>query len=340
MARGSRWFVVVVALVIFGVALSAAMLRSRMRCAGFEGPGVSSAGLPAGPAEDGLTRVVSWNIRNFPLDERPQENDLGHSRRTNICDLEDALRGLRGDILGLAEITDTRRFPPILRRAGGEKRYGLAFSRAGGRFGQHVAVAWDRDRFESIGKPVEVVEVMLGNPGLRPALAVRMKSLSGSLDLTVVQLHFKSSPSGYDTRRQQLHELAEWIEGWVEEIGDEDMIVMGDFNTTGAEGRSAEDEIAEMDLVLADVGLRRLPNPLGCTEYWEGYGPRDGVQIPSLLDHIYVRGLESIQSETVDVWLHCKRFNCEDLVSQPGAEDGTFWDVSDHCPMTFEIGVE
>jgi hypothetical protein len=24
-------------------------------------------------------------------------------------------------------------------------------------------------------------------------------------------------------------------------------------------------------------------------------------------------------------------------MSRPGAEDGTFWDVSDHCPLTFEL---
>ena len=57
--------------------------------------------LPAAPPGDGNLRIVSWNVRNFPLDERPQNPDLGYFRRTNICDLEKVLGGLDADLLGL-----------------------------------------------------------------------------------------------------------------------------------------------------------------------------------------------------------------------------------------------
>jgi hypothetical protein len=40
---------------------------------------------------------------------------------------------------------------------------------------------------------------------------------------------------------------------------------------------------------------------------------------------------------SLEVWLHCARWQCEELVSRAGEEDGTFFDVSDHCPLTFEI---
>ena len=39
----------------------------------------------------------------------------------------------------------------------------------------------------------------------------------------------------------------------------------------------------------------------------------------------------------LEAWLHCARWQCSELISRPGQEDGTFWDVSDHCPLTFEI---
>ncbi|MCP4899527.1 MAG: hypothetical protein GY906_21385 [bacterium] len=336
MGNSSRWFVAVIVILIGIAAASAVLLRSQVRCAGFEGGGVMAAELPAGPASDGRFRVVSWNVRNFPLDERPQDADLGYSRRTNICDLEDTLRGLQGDILGLSEIADTRRFPPILRRSGGERRYGIAFSQRGGRFGQHVAVAWDREQFQSVGSPVEIVDVMVGNPDLRPALAVRLESLTNDLNLTVVSVHFKSAPRGYKTRLRQYDALAEWVRNWVEQQGDDDVIVLGDFNTTGSENGDLADELAEMDSILGRAGLRRLVNPLGCSEYWEGRGARDGIQVPSLLDHIFVRGLDGGAAE-VDAWLHCKRFECTELISQPGDEDATFWDVSDHCPITVDL---
>jgi hypothetical protein len=31
------------------------------------------------------------------------------------------------------------------------------------------------------------------------------------------------------------------------------------------------------------------------------------------------------------------RAQCADLISRAGEEDGTFWDVSDHCPLTLEL---
>ena len=92
-----------------------------------------------------------------------------------------------------------------------------------------------------------------------------------------------------------------------------------------------------LDEMYAEAGLARLPHRTGCSEYWEGGGPADGVQVPSLLDLVYIRGFDGAVPEARS-WLHCERHGCNRLVSRPGEEDGTFWDVSDHCPVTFEIG--
>jgi endonuclease/exonuclease/phosphatase family metal-dependent hydrolase len=338
MKSSSKWFVVACVLVIVAVAACALILRSQMECAGFAGPGVRPEELPEGPAVQGLVRLVAWNIRNFPLDDRPQEPDLGFFRRTNICDVEDVLRGLNAEIFAFAEITDTRRFPPILRRAGGDRRYGIAFSQLGGAHGQHVAIAWDRDRFETVGSPIEISAVTVGNPGLRPALAVTLKEIETSVELTLVSVHLKAAPSGYETRVLQYEALAKWVDEWVSESNNENVVVMGDFNTTGSPEGGLEEELAAIDSALGAAQLRRVANPAGCSEYWEGLGDRDGVQLPSLLDHIFVRGLSSLDANTgVEAWLHCKRFECTEMVSEPGAEDGTFWDVSDHCPLTLDF---
>jgi len=149
--KRSKLLVVVVVVVIIGVVAFALNLRKRMRCAGFAGPGVTAAELPSGPSGAGVVRFSHFNLRNFPLDERPQTADLGYSRRTNICDLEEVLAGLGAQVMGFVEVCDTRRFPPILRRAGGERPMRLLFSRGGGRGGQHLAVAWDGDAFELVG---------------------------------------------------------------------------------------------------------------------------------------------------------------------------------------------
>ncbi len=313
----------------------------------FAGPGVTAADLPPSPPAPGNLRIVAWNVRNFPRDERPQYPDLGYSRRTNERDLVAVLAGLDAHVIGLEEIRDPARFGKILARAGGERHaWRTAFTRGGGRWGQHVGIAWDEKVLRRVGDVREVEEVALGDPDLRPALAVYLRSVDdGGADFTVVQVHLRAGRKGYGTRLRQYRALASWVRGWLEEVDDCDVIVQGDFNTTGPSGEGLGDwkerlaaELAEADRILGEAGLRRLPNASGCSEYWEGPGDRDGVQQPSELDQVYLGGMEELDgSVPLAAWLHCARYGCSPFVSRPGEEDGTFWDVSDHCPLTFEI---
>jgi endonuclease/exonuclease/phosphatase family metal-dependent hydrolase len=339
MARGSKSLVVAVVVVIVLTAVLAVVLRGRLRCSGFAGPGVNAAELPPAAAASRL-RIASWNLRNFPLDERPQDPDLGYSRRTNICDLEAALGGLEADLMGLQEVNDTRRFPPILRRAVGERTMSVRFSRGGGRFGQHLAIAWDTTELELVGEPVDITGLVF-EPGMRPAFGAYFRSRrEPSLDFSFVVVHHESGRAGFADRRRQNRALADWVDTRTAATGDPDFIVLGDFNTAGSPRGGLVGELQSIDAVLGRVGLDRLVNATGCSQYWDGGGGLDGVQVPSLLDHVFISaGLVDAVLAPVEAWLHCARYECAELTSRPGAEDGTFWDVSDHCPLTFELGV-
>ena len=143
---------------------------------------------------------------------------------------------------------------------------------------------------------------------------------------------------GYEQRIRQYQAIAAWVNARVRSVGDEDVIVQGDFNTTGPEGGSLDDELAEADRILAGAGLRRLSNADGCSEYWEGRGPADGIQVPALLDQVYIRGFKELDiSVPLRSWLHCTRLHCGRLLSSPVHQDPIFWGISDHCPMSFEI---
>lgn len=337
MGRRSKLCTLSIGVAIAAVVVLALVLRKDLRCAGFAGPGVVTDELPP-PAAAGRLRVATWNLRNFPLDERPQYPDLGYSRRTNICDLEAAIAGLDADVIGFSEITDARRFPPILRRASGDRFYKVAVSRHGGRRAQRLAIAWDSGALDLVGSPVEILEVALTRD-LRPALAVTLRRVTDGLQFTVVQVHLKSRRDGFDSRMRQHRQLLEWTERWSAEAGRRELIIMGDFNTTGPEAGSPRDEMAAVDALYEAAGLHRLANLTGCTEYWEGGGAPDGVQVASLLDLVFVGGFPGVVTDARS-WLHCARYRCDDLVSRPGQEDGTFWDVSDHCPVTFEVSLD
>jgi endonuclease/exonuclease/phosphatase family metal-dependent hydrolase len=338
MAKQSRLAVLGMVAVMLAIAAAAVLLRDQLRCAGFAGPGVVAGDLPAGRAPEGSLRLVSWNVRNFPLDERPQEDDLGYSRRTNICDFETVLGGLDADLLGLQEVNDTKRFPPILRRAFGERAMELRMSSGGGRHGQHLAIAWDADVLELVGQPLELPQLAIER-GARPGYGGYFRSRRpGGIDFTFVTLHYESGVDQFSDRRRQNRALVEWLDQWVVEVGDPDVIVAGDFNTAGSPRGGFEGELQSIDAILGESGLVRQINTTGCSQYWEGRGDRDGVQVASTLDHFFLRGFgPGAVSDPVRAWLHCARAQCADLISRPGAEDGTFWDVSDHCPLTVEL---
>jgi endonuclease/exonuclease/phosphatase family metal-dependent hydrolase len=335
----SRLFTLAVAAIILAVVVAAISLRGRMRCAGFSGEGVTPADLPP-PAAAGTLRVVTWNLRNFPLDERPEDADLGYSRRTNICDLEDALTGLDADVLVLSEVNDTRRFPPILRRsASDDQAWRIAFTPRGGRFGQKVAVAWDDRLLELVAEPV-VLESLEVSDGARPGIAVRLATRDGASDLTVIGLHLESTPGAWPRRKRQLEALASEVVGLVERFGDEDLFVAGDFNTSGWRDGTPERELARVDRILRRAGLARLRNTSGCTAFWDGPRGRDGLFLPTATDHVYLRGAAVRGASSATSWLHCARLGCDQpLLSAPGAEDGTFFDVSDHCPVVVDVPI-
>ncbi len=324
---------------ILAAAVAGVVLRDRMRCAGFAGGGVTPDDLPP-PAATGVVRVAVWNLRNFPLDERPEDPDLGYSRRSNICDVEDVLRGLDADVLVLAEVNDTRRFPPILRRAGDEERdWRIAFAPRGGRFGQKTAVAWDDRVLELTAEPVTLDGLEVSD-GARPGVAVRLASRAAAFDATVVSVHLESTPRAWPRRKHQVEALTDAVRELVSRFGDEDVLVAGDFNTSGWEGGTPQRELQRVDRILRRAGLSRLTNGTGCTAYWEGLRGGDGVFERTLTDHVFVRGRAFVAATPATSWLHCARLGCaERLISRPGEEDATFFDVSDHCPVVVDVAI-
>ena len=336
--RGSFRTVVLFVVIVLIVAAVFLVPLLRSPCHGFAGPGVTAADLPPGPPKPGNLRIATWNIRNFPGESRPQYPDLGFLRKTNPCDLEAVLRGLRTDVLGVEEIRKPGALRKLLREVRPSQRFREVFTRSGGQWGQHVGIAWDQRHLRLVEGPVEVRTVALSDK-LRPALAVYLRSTRDhGVDFSVVQVHLRAGPRGYEQRLEQYRRLARWLPSWIARVGDTDVVVQGDFNTTGPRGGTLADELAAADRIFAKAGFRRLANASGCSEYWEGPGPRDGVQQPSLLDQVYVSGFEELdQAVELKAWLHCARYGCRPFVSRPGHEDGTFWDVSDHCPLTYEV---
>ena len=283
-------------------------------------------------------RVATWNLRNFPFRSergRPDEgpHDLERMRAT--------LRALDADVIAVQEVLDDDALRTL---AAGRT---VLLSRAGGRGHQRVGLLLNPDRVELLDGPREHDSITAGGR-VRPALSAYVRV--GDLDFHVVVVHLKASPHGYELRTQQWATLVEIVEQLRQDpgpgAGDRDVVILGDFNTTGPPGRDAvgareQLELAALDRALTGAGLRRLDNRTGCSAYWEG-SRRDAWKEPSWLDQIVVpaewlpsgTGGGTRAARSVG---HCARHECAPLRSSSAYPEADFATMSDHCPVLADL---
>lgn len=243
-------------------------------------------------------RVATFNIENFPRDERQVRGAFA------------TMAELDAPVIAVQEITDPPAFERAAREHLGER---WAFVHDASDNLQRVGVLYDASRFElAYARTHE--ETRLG-PRDKPALEVRLRGRSRALRVFVV--HLKAGGELAHVRREQLRQLAPIVEQAVESW--DEVMVLGDFNATGAEDRQNLARFAEVTgLVWASEGL-------ACTSYWNR---RDGCR-GAALDHVFTREVP----DAIDA-----RGPCEEIGCDPGDRCPAFHrDVSDHCPVTIDL---
>lgn len=301
-------------------------------------------GLPP-PATDHI-RVVSWNLRNFPV--RP--GDRGSDPPHDFAGLRQTLLGLEPDVVLLQEIHE----PALLARELLGPEFAWVASHDGGARSQHLVIAWRRNTLEPAGPPTEHGDVAIV-PTLRPALSQPLRrressarssaQASGDDVRTVATVHLKARPAGANLRIQQWERLA--ILG--EQLADRGVAVLiaGDFNVTGgtplADAPDADavqpdpaDERDQLERRLAQAGLQ--PVEVGpCTAYWHGVR-HDAWMEPARLDLAFVTASEGrgrpIQGR---VAAHCRTHGCTAFRDTPTDPDPSLRGLSDHCPVIIDL---
>ncbi|MCA9605031.1 MAG: hypothetical protein KC619_05530 [Myxococcales bacterium] len=247
--------------------------------------------------DDAPLAVATFNIENFPRDERQIAGAFG------------AIRELDVPIIGVQEITDPEAFAReargrlgdewrfVANRGGPEQRVGVLYD------GARFSLAWARTHGES----------QLEGRG-KPALEVRLRRRSGGRAVRVIVVHLKAGGDFADVRREQLRQLepvlADAVESW------DDLVVLGDFNATGDDDRRTIEALADR------LGLAWASEGLACTAYWNR---RDGCR-GTALDHVLSREAPD------DI---AARGPCETIGCDPGDRCPAFHrEVSDHCPVS------
>lgn len=281
-----------------------------------------------GPSRRGeALRVVTWNLANFAGDRS------GH----DLERMREVIEQLDPDVLALQEVKDPEALAALL--VGWE----LRASEQGGRGRQKLAIAWRRERVELL-EVEEHAQLSLGGR-VRPGLSAYLRGREGGPDFWLVVVHLKAMPAGMDSRREQwplLLELAQAVaQGSSAGAGDRDLLIVGDFNTTGPPGSWAAGpklEQGELAELLAPAGIRRLTNATGCTAYYDGQR-RDAWKQPSEIDLVWVRELEESITAQAEVrsGTHCAASRCEDFRSTDAYPVRDYVSVSDHCPVVLDL---
>lgn len=296
---------------------------------------------PAPPA-DGNLRIATFNIRNYPF--LPQAPDapastppLSYLLETDDEALLEVLGKLAFDVLAVQEIVDTERFGTLLGALGDRtgKKYESAFStNAHSGNSQHVGIVIAADAARLLWTREHPEVDVRGT--LRGGLSARIESKrDGGVDFGLMVLHLASGDSSKRAllRADQAIAAALIVASERAEIGDDDYLVMGDLNT--ARGAA---ELGALDAAFAtDTALARQTLDRSCSAYWVKNSSSPLVR-PSLLDHVYLSSLaERDPAVPVAAGAHCAVHRCEPYESRDAATGGSFWGVSDHCPVYFEI---
>jgi endonuclease/exonuclease/phosphatase family metal-dependent hydrolase len=291
------------------------------------------------PVRDGNLRVATFNIRNYPFfpvaDGQEAVVPKSYLRETDREALLAVLETLAFDLLAVQEICDAAAFEALLgeleARTGRTYDFVLSDNAAGNP--QHVGLVVDEGklRIDTVGEHEEIN--VTGT--LRPGLSARIRSLGeGGLDLGVMSLHLASGDSNKRAalRATQIAAAAGVVAAQQIESADADYLLLGDLNT--ADGAA---ELIGLDASLAPAAAAHQPNATGCSSYYLKKSTNPLAR-PSWIDHVFRAALEEMDPEVpIESGAHCAVHRCEAFESRDASSGGTFFSVSDHCPVYFEV---
>lgn len=307
---------------------------------------IVSAGRRMAPMSADTLRIGAWNIRWFP------DGDLTPSAdsRTDLPWLACVLAWLNVDVLALQEIRTHRGAEDawasvtdgLVGFNGGDWRVDL--HECAGEDQQHVGFLWNaarvslsnaRDRWRMNGAADLGDSACASN--LRPGRSAYVAAISGGADLHLVSVHFDSGRArrDFDHRRTVFERFGDMHGALRAELADDDVVILGDFNTMGhseAGGMDSPQEIAAMRAQLAQgtPGFTALQATIPCSEYFQGRC--------SQLDHVAVSSAlisSEAQGAGITVTGYCAVAGGADLDrdNMPAAYKG----LSDHCPLITSI---
>lgn len=270
----------------------------------------------------------TYNIRNFDYDQR-------YRISTNKPELSKMLLALNVDVLSVEEINNTNEFEKFVSTQ--LPGYDTELSRCGGAHGQHVGFLFNKNKVELLSFNEDLSLSNPGGPeqcndGSRPLAIALFQVKATGQKFYGMTVHLKSGgkPADQKKRLQQYEIIKKTIAGLKATSGVQDFYIAGDFNTTEYVVRGQDYKV--LTQIVKDLGMVNLADKLACSAYWWG-GSDDGIESPSLLDHLIVSpGLMKISNVRAQVGGHCQKVSCREAKGQDLGI--SYSGLSDHCPVS------
>jgi len=252
-----------------------------------------------GDGEPSRVKVATFNIENYPKSAE------------QVPAVFALIASLDVSAVGVQEITEPGQFA----------RDARAYLGPSWRFvycepcpEQRVGVLYDANDLDLL--TTRSHDELVTYPGAKPAFEARLRHPGGDV-VRLIVVHLKSGGAHVETRRRQLRALGQILGP---DRSSEQILVLGDFNTTSAADREGLDQLA------GETGLTWASRDLECTSFWK----RRQACTGTALDHVFT------SAEPAGVAAHgaCESHGCD-----PGTICPRYVrDVSDHCPVTVEVG--
>lgn len=260
----------------------------------------------------------TYNIRNFDKDYQ--------SGSTNLSELTKIIKSHKSDVMTFVEVVNAKAFETLMQST--LPGYKIALSNCGGFGKQRLAVVWNPAVFTYVGHSEDFSFSGESNAcgSLRPALLVNLIQKSTGKDFLFTAIHLKAG--GAETAMRQRWLQYQLLEKLAKKYQDKQLIMMGDFNTTGYNIQN--EDFVKFENLMKNSGLYTTSENLGCTSYWNG-GDGDLDHESSILDHVIVEKELANTIQSVTVGAHCALLECRDAT--PEELGASYLSVSDHCPI-------
>lgn len=266
--------------------------------------------------------VGTFNIRNF--DRSPNSTDK------NL--LQKMILEMNPDLLAVQEIYNDSSFKRFVReRLSG---YGAILSECGGSGRQKLGFIYKKQSLEMLshwedGRLESALAASCGS--LRPALGAIFKNKEDGTVFAAMSVHLKagSGSRNHSRRAKQYNLLAQIVEE-LQAPGQGNVLVMGDFNTTGYDLRNSD--YRAFRSFLGKASAQTSAESAQCTSYWAGRDYRDGIEEASTLDHVVYAG-DYFHRNFAGALAggHCLKAACRDVPEE--VLGASYQSVSDHCPV-------